>query len=71
MAAGRIAKRPFVDGDAVVARLTMPLSISVDHRVVDGMAAAAFLKNLVELLQSPMRLVLAPAIGSPITGSGT
>jgi pyruvate dehydrogenase E2 component (dihydrolipoamide acetyltransferase) len=59
VAVGRMAKRPFVDGDALVARLTMPLSISVDHRVVDGVAAAAFLKSIVDLLQSPLRLVLA------------
>ncbi len=58
MAAGSIAKRPFVDGDTVVARLTLPISISVDHRVIDGVAAARFLQGLVRLLESPLRLVL-------------
>ena len=58
VAVGRVAKRPFVDGDAVVARLTMPLSISVDHRVVDGVAAARFLTGIASLLHSPLRLVL-------------
>jgi pyruvate dehydrogenase E2 component (dihydrolipoamide acetyltransferase) len=58
IAVGRVAKRPFVDGDAVVARLTMPISVSVDHRVVDGVAAAGFLSGLVKLLQSPLRLVV-------------
>src|SRR5258708_3922418 len=61
VAAGRIAKRPFVDSDAVVARLTLPLSISVDHRVIDGVAAARFLSRMVALLQSPLRLLLSPA----------
>lgn len=60
VAAGRISKRPFVDGDSVVARLTLPLSISVDHRAVDGVAAARFLNAIVELLQSPVRLLLPP-----------
>src|ERR1700730_13685183 len=53
IAVGRVAKRPFVDGDEVVARLTMPMSISVDHRVVDGVTAAGFLSGIVKLLQSP------------------
>jgi pyruvate dehydrogenase E2 component (dihydrolipoamide acetyltransferase) len=59
VAAGRIATRPFVDGDAVVARLTLPLSISLDHRVIDGVAAARFLSGMVALLQSPLRLLLS------------
>jgi pyruvate dehydrogenase E2 component (dihydrolipoamide acetyltransferase) len=61
IAVGRVAKRPFVDGDEVVARLTMPMSVSVDHRVVDGVAAAGFLSGIVKLLQSPLRLVVPPA----------
>jgi len=51
VAAGSLKKRPVAVGDAVVARLTLPLSLSVDHRVVDGVAAAAFLQTLVELLE--------------------
>lgn len=58
IAAGKIAKRPFVEGDTVVARLTLPISISVDHRVIDGVAAARFLQGLVLLLESPLRLVV-------------
>jgi pyruvate dehydrogenase E2 component (dihydrolipoamide acetyltransferase) len=58
LAVGSIAKRPFVDGDAVIVRLTAPLTLSVDHRVVDGVAAAKFLQAIVSLLESPMRLVL-------------
>jgi len=59
IAAGRIAKRPFVEGDAVMARLTLPLSVSVDHRVIDGVAAARFLAGIVALLRSPLRLILS------------
>ncbi len=61
IAVGRVAKRPFVDGDDLVARLTMPVSVSVDHRVVDGVAAAGFLNGIVNLLQSPLRLIVPPA----------
>jgi pyruvate dehydrogenase E2 component (dihydrolipoamide acetyltransferase) len=58
IAVGRIAKRPFVEGGTVVAKLTLPLSISVDHRVIDGVAAARFLQSLVSLLESPLKLVV-------------
>jgi len=58
IAVGKVAKRPFIDGDSVVARLTMPVSVSVDHRVVDGVAAARFLDGIVKLLQAPLRLVV-------------
>jgi len=58
VAAGRIAKRPWVDGDAVVARLTIPISVSVDHRAVDGVAAAKFLSSIVSLIQSALRLAV-------------
>ncbi len=53
VAVGKIAKRPVVEGDLVVARLTMPISLSVDHRVVDGVPAAQFLQTLVAILESP------------------
>jgi len=58
VAVGRIARRPFVDGDSVVARLTAPISVSVDHRVIDGVLAAKFLHGLVSLLESPTQLLL-------------
>jgi pyruvate dehydrogenase E2 component (dihydrolipoamide acetyltransferase) len=53
VAVGRIAKRPVVVVDAVVARLTMPISLSVDHRVADGVPAALFLQTLVAIIESP------------------
>ncbi len=40
-----------------VPRLLMPLSLSYDHRVVDGALAARFLKRLTELLGSPSTLL--------------
>jgi pyruvate dehydrogenase E2 component (dihydrolipoamide acetyltransferase) len=53
VAVGKIAKRPVVEDDQVVARLTIPISLSVDHRVVDGVPAAAFLQTLIGILESP------------------
>jgi pyruvate dehydrogenase E2 component (dihydrolipoamide acetyltransferase) len=39
-------------------RLTMPLSLSYDHRVVDGAAAARFLNDVIDYLQAPGKLLL-------------
>jgi pyruvate dehydrogenase E2 component (dihydrolipoamide acetyltransferase) len=45
------------DGKAV-ARLMLPLSLSYDHRLVDGAAAARFLNDVIDLLQNPGKLLL-------------
>ena len=37
----------------------MPLSISYDHRVVDGAAAGRFLNRVIDYLQSPGKLLFA------------
>ena len=41
---GAVRVRPVVDGDAVVAAPTLPVSLSADHRVVDGRDATGFLE---------------------------
>ncbi len=41
-------------------RLVMPLSITYDHRIVDGAAAARFLNEVKDFLANPGRLLLAP-----------
>ena len=40
---GAVRVQPVVDGDAVVAAPALPISLSADHRVVDGHAATSFL----------------------------
>ena len=58
---GRTRRLPQVlDGDVVVPRLMMPLSITYDHRLVDGAAAARFLNEVKGFLAAPGRLLLAP-----------
>jgi pyruvate dehydrogenase E2 component (dihydrolipoamide acetyltransferase) len=42
----------------VVARYTLPLSLSIDHRVVDGADAAQFANTLIEYLENPDLLLL-------------
>ena len=57
---GRSRKLPVVLDDQIVARLMMPLSLSYDHRLVDGAAAARFLNDVIGFLEAPSRLLLAP-----------
>lgn len=56
---GRSRWLPMVCGDRIEARLMMPLSLSYDHRLVDGATAARFLNEVIDYLQSPGKLLLA------------
>jgi pyruvate dehydrogenase E2 component (dihydrolipoamide acetyltransferase) len=49
----KIARRPAVRGDSIVIRELMNLSISVDHRVVDGYDAAQFIAEIKATLETP------------------
>ncbi|MDT8363273.1 MAG: dihydrolipoyllysine-residue acetyltransferase [Nitrosomonas sp.] len=49
--------QPVYDGDKFVPRLLLPLSLSYDHRVIDGAQAARFTAHLAEVL-ADMRLAL-------------
>jgi pyruvate dehydrogenase E2 component (dihydrolipoamide acetyltransferase) len=57
---GRSRIVPHMNDDELVARLMMPLSISYDHRLVDGAAAARFTNEVKSFLAAPGRLLLAP-----------
>ncbi|MEC8555559.1 MAG: 2-oxo acid dehydrogenase subunit E2 [Planctomycetota bacterium] len=57
---GRTRKLPVVmEDDSIQARQMMPLSLSYDHRLVDGATAARFLNHVIALLEAPSRLLLA------------
>lgn len=56
---GRSRRLPVVRDDRIEPRLMMPLSLSYDHRVIDGATAARFLKEVIGYLESPGRLLLA------------
>ncbi len=55
---GRSRWMPVVRQGRVEPRLMMPLSLSYDHRLVDGAAAARFLNEVIGYLESPARLLL-------------
>ena len=52
----KIVERPMFVGDAIEARKLMNLSISCDHRVVDGWDAASFVQALKKLVETPVLL---------------
>jgi len=54
----RIVERPTMRGGSVVPRLTMNLSSSFDHRVIDGIVAAEFVQALRGLLECPATLFI-------------
>jgi pyruvate dehydrogenase E2 component (dihydrolipoamide acetyltransferase) len=54
---GRIAERPAVYKGEICKRSLMYLSLTFDHRLVDGRPAAEFLQRLRELLQKPYLLL--------------
>jgi pyruvate dehydrogenase E2 component (dihydrolipoamide acetyltransferase) len=57
---GRTRTVPHIGDEAICPRLMMPLSITYDHRLVDGAAAARFLNEVKGFLAAPGRLLLAP-----------
>ena len=54
----RAAMKPVWDGGEFVPRLMVPLSLSYDHRVIDGAAAARFVVHLVRVLSDLRRALL-------------
>jgi pyruvate dehydrogenase E2 component (dihydrolipoamide acetyltransferase) len=55
---GAIEQRPVVQDGEVTAAYTLPLSLSIDHRVIDGAVAGRFTNRVMELLQNPKLLLL-------------
>ncbi|MEO8583106.1 MAG: pyruvate dehydrogenase complex dihydrolipoamide acetyltransferase [Flavitalea sp.] len=58
LAVGAIQQVPIVKNGAVVPGNIMKLTLSCDHRVVDGATAAAFLQTLQGLLEEPLRMLV-------------
>jgi dihydrolipoamide dehydrogenase len=64
LAPNRIVDRPVVIGGAIAVRKMMNLSMSFDHRVVDGYDAALFVQQIKDVLEHPARIfmVLTPKV---------
>ncbi|MGQ9747304.1 MAG: dihydrolipoamide acetyltransferase family protein [Candidatus Caldatribacteriaceae bacterium] len=58
LACGAIKKKPVVKNDQVVVSSLMELTLSCDHRLVDGALAAQFMQYLKSLLEEPLALII-------------
>jgi pyruvate dehydrogenase E2 component (dihydrolipoamide acetyltransferase) len=58
LAVGAARQEAVVRNDQIIAATTMKLTLSIDHRVLDGATAAAFMRDLVDLLEHPLRIVV-------------
>lgn len=55
LAVGAIRKEPVVgDSDTIAVRQRMRVTLSCDHRVIDGAVGAAFLRELADMMENPM-----------------
>lgn len=55
---GRIQEKPVALNGEIVIRSMMTLSLSFDHRIIDGAPAAAFITDLKDLLENPFKLLI-------------
>lgn len=54
---GRIVKQPSIRNDTVTVERKMTLSLTIDHRVIDGAPGARFLRSVKEIIEDPLLLV--------------
>jgi len=58
LAVGGIVERPVVKNSQIVIGHTMKVTLSSDHRIIDGAIAARFMQDLKKILENPASLVL-------------
>jgi pyruvate dehydrogenase E2 component (dihydrolipoamide acetyltransferase) len=59
LAVGQVRREPVVRGESVVPGRKLAMTLSCDHRVVDGAVGASFLKALRQLLEHPTQILVA------------
>jgi pyruvate dehydrogenase E2 component (dihydrolipoamide acetyltransferase) len=55
---GRLIKKPVVAGDEIKVGTVLPLSLSVDHRIVDGGEITRFINQVMDYLADPVALLM-------------
>jgi pyruvate dehydrogenase E2 component (dihydrolipoamide acetyltransferase) len=58
---GRISEKPWVKDGQIVIRKILPLSLTFDHRVTDGVDSARFLSKVIQYLEDPALLFIEGA----------
>jgi pyruvate/2-oxoglutarate dehydrogenase complex dihydrolipoamide acyltransferase (E2) component len=54
---GRIVKKPVIKNEAVLPEARISLSLTFDHRIIDGAPAARFLKTVKSMVEDPILMV--------------
>ena len=67
---GSIRKEPIMDGGGVVNKDQLPLSLTFDHRIVDGAPAAKFLQMLCQLIAETRQSMLQKLYYRALAGTG-
>jgi dihydrolipoamide dehydrogenase len=71
MAVGATVMRPVADGDRVVIRPMLTITVSADHRILDGVAVAGFLRDVQTALESKADLQVREPGRLVIIGAGS
>lgn len=58
LAVGALRERPVARQGTIIARPTLPMTLSFDHRLIDGSGSSAFLARFQELVEHPSLLLL-------------
>jgi pyruvate/2-oxoglutarate dehydrogenase complex dihydrolipoamide acyltransferase (E2) component len=54
---GRIMKKPIVKKDTLISESRVSLSLTFDHRIIDGAPAARFLKTIKDMIEDPVLMI--------------
>lgn len=54
---GAVEERPTIAGNQLVSRSVLHLSLTIDHKLIDGAQGAIFLQQLVRYFEEPLRLI--------------
>jgi pyruvate dehydrogenase E2 component (dihydrolipoamide acetyltransferase) len=57
LAVGAVEEKPVAVGGAIAVRKRMRVTMSCDHRVIDGALGAEFLRTLRRMIENPLMLV--------------
>jgi pyruvate dehydrogenase E2 component (dihydrolipoamide acetyltransferase) len=58
LAVGGIKNRPIIKNGEIMPGNLMKVTLSCDHRIVDGAMGSAFLQTLKELIEDPIKILL-------------
>jgi pyruvate dehydrogenase E2 component (dihydrolipoamide acetyltransferase) len=54
---GRIVEKPVVKDGEIISQVMLSLSLSFDHRIIDGAPAARFLKTVKDITEDPLLMI--------------